>query len=541
MKNLSKQPEQWSKEIQAAFYQEFPFFSNFPVSVNLVTKDVKKGFAIGNIVVSDNLMVPVIINNYLLKDFDVAMYNNKAIPLTPSSILDVFSNTSAFQATGETMEDGKFTRLFNPGLEYPEDWGNTGQRFTKSAEALLPKVLPLMTKEAKERVTTFYSKQDLANFVINKTASHLENIAKTDPVDEPDLQKIASDNLDRDRIYIHKIARDKYKLYMMNSDIDDMVTMDINEEEFESLEPKFAEKVERPEATKPRLIAKVAEALPGSDGVISDGSTHIKIGISKVLTDNGTTYVEGVGDTFNHIKMTVTHVPSIQKVAEDTYLIPKDFKFYELGLEGAEKIAVDISNRVIKDDVTGHYTFQGPVFEKYAKNGHQTWNVAVPDAYAVAVQCGCCAEDLVKMAHLRRDTPFHFNSSDLKAPMPMNEFLNKWAELTEKDKIDLDIVYENLEPLLKIASKIEDDFVVDKVLSLGVINENSVKEYASYIPALEDTASYLARLLLVVRLGNNFIPEKDVEQAMEALSRIILHLKNMMQSHQNAKELKVDV
>ena len=69
MKKLLEKPEGWSKDIQSAFYEEFPIFANYPLSVDLVQKDYEKGFAVGRISVSPEFIVPVIIDSFILKDF----------------------------------------------------------------------------------------------------------------------------------------------------------------------------------------------------------------------------------------------------------------------------------------------------------------------------------------------------------------------------------------------------------------------------------------------------------------------------------------
>jgi len=538
VRKLNERPEHWSKNIQTAFYEEFPFFIQYPISVNLTRKDLKRGFAVGNIHINERFAVPIIIDNFILKDFDVAMLDGKAIPLTRDSITDIFSNPSAFQTSPETRQDGKFNRLFTPSLRYPEDWGSEGRngiRYTKTA--MLQNVIPYITKDNQEKVASLLGPRDFASFKKNGTENMLKEFLNAEIDKDPDLKKIASDNLERDITFAYKTGRDKYRLYSMNRSVDLIDVQDINTEEYLSTEIKLAEAVERPESCEPKISLKRAELANNSSGIISDGSTHLKIDVSKVITENGNTEIEGIGPKLAHMKLEVGHVKNIEKVAENNYIIPKDFDFFEPVLEGRDNAPVDTSNRVIRDGVTGNFTFQGPVFNKYASLGKSTKNVDAETAFVTAAHCGSSADDMAKMAHLNRNTPLYFTNSDLSCPIPMDQFIEKMAKVSEQNKIDLSIIEDNVDPLIKIAAKIEDDFVVDKVLALGSVNEKSLKEFLNYIPALEEVASYLARLLILVRLGQKGIPEEEVEQSMESISKIILHLKNIQNVEKSTKEL----
>lgn len=119
----------------------------------------------------------------------------------------------------------------------------------------------------------------------------------------------------------------------------------------------------------------------------------------------------------------------------------------------------------------------------------------------------------------------------------MDDFMDKWAEISDHEKVELDIIHDNLAPLLKIAASINEARVVDKVLSLGLINDKNLKDFLDNIPLFESTAQYMAKLLLTVRLGERGVPEADVEDAMEALTRVIMHLKNIQSTRKNVKEL----
>lgn len=536
MRKLLNKPEEWSREIQTAFYEEFPFFMEYPISVNLVRKDLKRGFAVGNVTVTERFAVPVIIEGFVLKDFDVAMFDGKAIPLTTESIMDIFSNPTAFQSVGINVQDDKFNRLFSPELKYPQDWGEGsrgGMRYTKTA--MLQQFLPYVKKEAQERVASLFDERDIATFRKHGTLQYLNDFISCTPMEDKDLEKIARENLSRDYVLPLKTGRNEYKVYLMNKHVDLMDEIDVTEDEYFSTTPKLAERYVLPEYQEAKITAKRAEAFPGSDGIISDGNTHIHIDIVKVATDeNKITVIEGFGKALSKVRCEVGPVNKIEKIAENNYIIPKNFGFFELGLEGGNNPTFDTSNRVIKTSMTGDFIFQGPVFEKM---GVANTPKKTNEALIIAVKAGTCAEDVEKIANLSKEKWFAFEESRLSAPTPFEEFLEKLSEADEKNIIDLSIIDDNLNSVIKIAAKVEEDYIVDKILALGAINDQTIKEFINFIPALEEVSSYLARLLILVRLGQKGLNESDVEQAMEALSKIIFHLKNIASTNKNAKEL----
>lgn len=533
MKRLSTEVKQWSREIQTAFYEEYPFFSNYPLAIDLIKKDSKRGYAFGKIMLKKDFEVPVVIEEFILKDFDVAMVNGDIVPFTRESVLELMNNSSAFKGLDDRDRRSKTERLFSPGLLYPID-RNSGFNYgyKKEAAQLIPSNI---TKEGQERLLNAFTRQDMASFVCNKTAETLEALLTAEPAEEEDLAKIASDALPRDRQYIHKTGRDEYTLYSGNAEVDDAIIMKINGSEKESLNMKFAKARTLEPEKEPKLTAKIAKLSKGDEGVISDGETHIKIAVTDDLTYDGVRSIEGL-DGFNHVQIKVTHVPKITKTAENQYMVPRDFKFYELGLEEGVKVAVDKTNNVYKDGYN-RYTFQGPVFSKYASNNHNILELPEMEAKWVAIQCGACEEDVEKMAHSNKWTRYNFPESNLKCPVTMEDFVEKWAMIKEADLLDADPIINELPSLFKIATQIDETRIVDSILSLGVINGKNMREFTERVAEFENVSGHLAKLLLQTKLGERSVPERDVQEAMESLTKVTMHLKNAKNTAKNSKEL----
>lgn len=81
--------------------------------------------------------------------------------------------------------------------------------------------------------------------------------------------------------------------------------------------------------------------------------------------------------------------------------------------------------------------------------------------------------------------------------------------------------------LIKEASVIDDEQVVDKVLSLNFLTPDNVATFVEYLPAFEDSSSKLAKLLVAIRIGLNRIPEPAVKNAMQGLEVTIAGLRSM--------------
>jgi hypothetical protein len=81
--------------------------------------------------------------------------------------------------------------------------------------------------------------------------------------------------------------------------------------------------------------------------------------------------------------------------------------------------------------------------------------------------------------------------------------------------------------LIKEASVIDDEEVVDKVLSLNFLTPENINTFLQYLPAFEDAASKLAQLLIAIRIGLKRVPEPAVKNAMQGLEVTIAGLRSM--------------
>lgn len=79
--------------------------------------------------------------------------------------------------------------------------------------------------------------------------------------------------------------------------------------------------------------------------------------------------------------------------------------------------------------------------------------------------------------------------------------------------------------LVKEASGLEDTGTVDNVLALNFLNSENLPTFVGYIPELEQTSERLAEMMLSAQLGQNELPENEIEQSMKNLEEVIQGLK----------------
>jgi hypothetical protein len=114
-KRISENPAEWTGNIMEAFYNQFPYFANTPVSVTLSQKDEAKGYALGQIVVEEGagMTVPIIIKNRELFPFDVCIMQGTTLPLTETTLNLYVQGRSAFLKAVKPEAGDITNMLFN--------------------------------------------------------------------------------------------------------------------------------------------------------------------------------------------------------------------------------------------------------------------------------------------------------------------------------------------------------------------------------------------------------------------------------------------
>ena len=106
----------------------------------------------------------------------------------------------------------------------------------------------------------------------------------------------------------------------------------------------------------------------------------------------------------------------------------------------------------------------------------------------------------------------------------------KVAAAIEDVKRDIAKVRAMRVDLLKVASAIDDEETVDKILGLNFLTPENIKIFVQFLPAFEDASSKLAQMLLAIRIGMKEVPEAAVSMAMQNLTVVIDSLKSLEMS-----------
>ncbi len=292
--NLSKDPAQWTKEIISYFHEEFPQLSHLPTRLTFTQKDESNCYAIGGIAVgNNNISIPVVIQDFNLKNMDVAVTSGNLVPLTAESVGMLFTQESAFSRAVPPDDVDPTVRLFSRDLHVP--WS------IDKYSSVLETIAGGITKKAQQDfLDEIESNPELKeSFINNGTYSVIEKIAKLECDDAVADEKLAEKMLPRNIFTIEKTGKFEYTAFLGNSDIDNKVPVVLEEgnvkEAYATLEKSAAVK-EYKEFTLPSEITSEAPIVDFDGGetglsLFSDDKDNYNIkeanGITTAVTSTG--------------------------------------------------------------------------------------------------------------------------------------------------------------------------------------------------------------------------------------------------------------
>lgn len=114
-RRVSENPAEWTGNIMEAFYSQFPYFANAPVTVTLTEKDEARGYALGTIKITEGtgMVVPVIIQSRELFPFDVCIVEGRIMPLTNTTLNLYVQSRGAFLRVVKPDAGDPTNALFN--------------------------------------------------------------------------------------------------------------------------------------------------------------------------------------------------------------------------------------------------------------------------------------------------------------------------------------------------------------------------------------------------------------------------------------------
>jgi len=93
----------WDDEIVDALHEQHPYLPQGQLKLSMNVRDTKNGYGVGNISIDNKIQLPVIIDNFHLKPFDLFMKNGELHALTKETILGALQHTEF----GSTVSPGQ--------------------------------------------------------------------------------------------------------------------------------------------------------------------------------------------------------------------------------------------------------------------------------------------------------------------------------------------------------------------------------------------------------------------------------------------------
>lgn len=79
--------DKWEEEIIEALHEQHPYLPDARIRMSINVKNVKLGYAIGNVNVDDRIRIPIIIDRFQLKPFDVFLSRGDLRPMNKNAVL----------------------------------------------------------------------------------------------------------------------------------------------------------------------------------------------------------------------------------------------------------------------------------------------------------------------------------------------------------------------------------------------------------------------------------------------------------------------
>lgn len=214
-------------------------------------------------------------------------------------------------------------------------------------------------------------------------------------------------------------------------------------------------------------------------------------------------------------------------VIDNRYMIPERMKWVPLPdkevavREDLKDNVADFNNinSTIEIRNTGdEYSISGRPVEKI---GHTQFLDREEAEFILGVM-GIGAEKLAEV-----DKKKYIKVAGARTIVPISEVIDRRDR--EAIKIASKFPWHLKKDLTKEAAVLQDEDTVDKVLSLGFLSKDNIRNFAGYLPELEKTTNKLADLLFASRCGLSTVPETAVESAMKNTDEILSGLRTLQE------------
>ncbi len=556
---VSPESSNWGKEALNRFYSDFPDLNRVTVRVTFKEKDEARGYGVGAINIGAYAL-PVIIREFQLYPFDVALSNDNVVPFTRETVQLFLSSNVPFSLISKENEPDTFMRFFDTP-------GNAGFGFAmeKSGESL-PNVYD---DEIIDRMVDILGTDEFKNHPnVKEITDMVTNMRNFD--------KIASNFYNAEIYYVHKEIDGTYTKYagtVFNSDYD--ITTGIEPYDAPAKKIKAADTIKvagfSPTYTQTQgVVYRISDdedlflendgnyrVLVGRDIDVVKRANHKEGTITELIKHASLPDAGNIGFMFDpeggKIK---TSLLEMQKVAfhedglsrltgefvsgshlvkfatlrgikkasyskdESTLYFPESWMFAKLEDElSMDKVASHINERIVDVEAVkclgpDHFTFNGPVLKKYASD-RDLFEASIHKVAFCLMQCGAGLDDVVEVTKLQPGDTYI-----VKQALVLPTKQDPTIKVANEDNAPM---YDTKE-VMKLAVELGSRTGVDAVLGTAFLKKDTINEFVKNIPGLEESASLLAKLLLYIRMGADGVNEISIRNAMIHLSKVIHQL-----------------
>lgn len=224
-------------------------------------------------------------------------------------------------------------------------------------------------------------------------------------------------------------------------------------------------------------------------------------------------------------------IKSLQKIG-NKYFIPGSMKLVDIGrptslitderrfVKNAQAVTVRDEEITVKYAGQNEYQFIGLTDGGFAEELDYT------DSMLTLVKIGALPKEATLI--LKRAEKEKVTVGGVVTGLRTPKTMEKLAPNAKKVAVDLRTV-------VKLAAVIPDEKSVDAILGLGLVNDQNINVFRSFVPHFEEALSNLATLLVATRMGLDTLDEATIENAITMLDKVTSDLKDMFAAEDMAR------
>lgn len=214
---VSAEVDEWPEEVVSKLKERIPQANGLNIIVKFMKQDEENGAATGSAVVGDakkQVIVPVIIKDFMLYPIDVMIADKKLLPLTPDYFNAVFSGTAAFQKLEEYPTFGGLGRFEDANLwnaTYPPSLGRYA--YASAGFNIMDQISDTLSENDIAEFKKMASDPAImSNFYKHGHADLVKKVANLRPVNMNEFRQGADNLIKKDIFMLRKDGPNKYSI-----------------------------------------------------------------------------------------------------------------------------------------------------------------------------------------------------------------------------------------------------------------------------------------------------------------------------------------